>query len=248
LGFMLLGFCVLLPLERLIPRHRMKVFRPQWMTDLFHVFMTSFLSVLPLIVIFPLLAPLRSDTLMAWVQAMPQWLQIVAALFITEFLIYWGHRLSHTIPLLWRFHAVHHSIEHLDWIAGERRHPIDGLLMAFFVGIPLLIAGFDLIDLLWVGLFNSLWDTTIHANLGWRLKFMDRIWVSTEYHHWHHSADLAARDTNFAGALPIWDILFGTYYLPSDRSPGPYGIDTHMPETYLGQLLQPFRPMQSKQP
>ena len=85
------------------------------------------------------------------------------------------------------------------------------------------------------------WDMTIHANLGWRLKFMDGIWTTTEYHHWHHSMDRSARDRNYAGALPIMDILFGTYYMPKDKLPGPYGIEAHRPATYLGQLIQPFR-------
>jgi len=242
--FVGIGIVVLIPLERLIPRHRMPVLRPQLLTDIAHIVFTTFLSIVPLILIFPLLQFLQSETLVAAIQTQPQWLQIGEALFLTEFLIYWGHRCTHVVPLLWKFHSVHHSVEYLDWWAGERRHPIDGLFMALFAGVPLLITGFNLTDLLIVGLFNGLWDMTIHANLGWRLKFMDRIWVTTEYHHWHHSVDKEARDKNYAGALPIMDIVFGTYHLPADRSPGPYGIDTHMPTTYVGQLIQPFRPTQ----
>lgn len=245
--FLAIGLVVLVPLERFMPRHRMPVLRPQLLTDFLHLTVTSFLQVMPLILVFELLGGFRSDTLMALVQSQPQWLQIVEALFLTEFLIYWGHRITHQVPLLWKFHAVHHSVEYLDWLAGERRHPIDGMFVGLFTGIPLMIAGFDLVDLLVVGLFNGLWDMTIHANLGWRLKFMDRIWVTTEYHHWHHSQDPVARDQNYAGALPIMDILFGTYYLPKDTHPGPYGIDSHMPDTYLGQLIQPFRPIQQRQ-
>ena len=240
LAFMLIGTLILIPLERAIPRHNMEIVRPQLLTDVFHVVVTSFLSFLPLVFIYPALQFLRIDSLVSLVQSQPQWLQIAEALFITEFLIYWAHRISHEVDFLWRFHSVHHSVEYLDWVAGERRHPIDGIYVALFTGVPLLITGFDLVDLLIVGLFNGLWDMTIHANLGWRLKFMDGIWTTTEYHHWHHSVDRQARDKNYAGALPVMDIMFGTYYLPKDRKPGPYGIDTHMPKTYLGQLIHPF--------
>lgn len=241
LYFVAIGIVVFLPLERWMPRHKMKVLRPHLLTDFFHVIVTSFLAFIPLIFIFPLIQPLRVDSIVAAIHSQPKWLQIAEALFLTEFLIYWGHRITHEVPFLWRFHSVHHSVNYLDWIAGERRHPIDGLFMSLFTAIPLLITGFDLVDLLIVGVFNESWDMTIHANLKWRLKFMDRIWVTTEYHHWHHSTQKEVRDKNYAGALPIMDILFGTYYLPKDEHPGPYGIDTHMPATYLGQLIQPFR-------
>ena len=104
----------------------------------------------------------------------------------------------------------------------------------------MVLSGFSLVDLLIVGAIQNVWDMTIHANLGWRLKFLDGIWVTSEFHHWHHSIDKGARDKNYSGALPIFDWLFKTYYLPSDKKPGPYGIDTYMPKTYVGQLIQPF--------
>ena len=239
--FLLLGIVVLVPLERLMPRHRQNTFRRGLLVDLVHVMVTGLLSFLPIMLIFPLLDPIRMQSLVALVAGLPLGVQIALAFLTQEFLIYWGHRLSHEIPALWRFHSVHHSSEHLDWLAGERRHPVDGALMAFFVGVPLMFLGFDIVDLLWLGVFNSLWDMTIHANLGWRLKFMRGLWVTTEYHHWHHVVDKDIRNRNYAGALPIFDWLFGTYFLPRDKSPCGYGIDTPMPNSYLGQLIQPFR-------
>ena len=168
---------------------------------------TGLLSFLPIMLIFPLLDPIRMQSLVALVAGLPLGVQIALAFLTQEFLIYWGHRLSHEIPALWQFHSVHHSSEHLDWLAGERRHPVDGALMGFFVGVPLMFLGFDIVDLLWLGVFNSLWDMTIHANLGWRLKFMRGLWVTTEYHHWHHVVDKDIRNRNYAGALPIFDWL-----------------------------------------
>lgn len=104
----------------------------------------------------------------------------------------------------------------------------------------MILSGFSLVDLLIVGLVQNIWDMTIHANLGWRLRFLDGIWVTSEFHHWHHSVDKQARDKNYAGALPLYDWIFGTFYLPANARPGTYGVDTHMPDTYLGQLIQPF--------
>ena len=202
---------------------------------------TGLLAFLPVMLLFPLLEPVRPQSLVMLLSGLPLVALIALAFLTQEFLIYWGHRLSHEVPILWRFHAVHHSSEQLDWVAGERRHPVDGAFMAFFVGVPLMLLGFDLVDLLWLGVFNSLWDMTIHANLGWRLKFMKGLWVTTEYHHWHHVVDKAIRNRNYAGALPLFDWIFGTYFLPADKLPRGYGIDTPMPNSYLGQLIQPFR-------
>ena len=241
LSFLVLGLCVLVPLERLMPRHAQRILRRGLHVDLLHAVLTGLLAFLPVMFVFPFLESIRSQSLAASIAELPLISQIALVFLAQEFLIYWGHRFSHEIPILWRFHSVHHSSEKLDWLAGERRHPIDGAIMAFFVGVPLLFLGFDLIDLLWLGVFNSLWDMTIHANLRWRLHFMHGLWVTTEYHHWHHVADQEIRNRNYAGALPVFDWLFGTYYLPKDKLPNGYGIDTPMPNSYLGQLTQPFR-------
>ena len=238
--FVTLSILLIVPLERIMPRHQIKTFRPQLLTDFFHHFVSGFIGFVPLIFLYPILGGFQFQSLSSVIQSQPIWLQILEALVLSEFLVYWGHRFSHEVPLLWRFHSVHHSSENLDWLAGERRHPIDQFYMSLFVGIPMVLSGFSLVDLLIVGVLQNLWDMTIHANLRWRLKFLDGIWVTSEFHHWHHSVDKDARDKNYSGALPIFDWLFRTYHLPSDKKPGPYGIDSHMPETYVGQLIQPF--------
>ena len=241
--FIVLSVLIIVPLEKLIPRHNMKFFRPHLLTDFFHHFVSDFIGFIPLILIVPTIENYQSQTLASLIQSQPIWLQILEALFLSEFLVYWGHRLSHQIPFLWRFHSVHHSVVHLDWLAGERRHPLDQFYMSLFIGVPMILSGFSLVDLLVIGVIQNLWDMTIHANLGWRLKSLDGIWVTSEFHHWHHSVNKEARDKNYSGALPLFDRMFGTFYLPDNKNPGPYGIDTHMPDTYFGHMIQPFLPV-----
>ena len=241
--FIVLSVLIIVPLEKLIPRHNLKFFRPHLLTDFFHHFVSGFIGFIPLILIVPTIENYQSQTLASLIQSQPMWLQILEALFISEFLVYWGHRLSHQIPFLWRFHSVHHSVVHLDWLAGERRHPLDQFYMSLFIGVPMILSGFSLVDLLVIGVIQNLWDMTIHANLGWRLKSLDGIWVTSEFHHWHHSVNKEARDKNYSGALPLFDRMFGTFYLPDNKNPGPYGIDTHMPDTYFGHMIQPFLPV-----
>ena len=81
----------------------------------------------------------------------------------------------------------------------------------------------------------------IHSNV--RINFGPLRWLlaSPEFHHWHHSRDREARDKNFAGQLPLLDLLFGTSYMPPGRMPSKYGLDQPVPATYPAQLLYPFR-------
>jgi sterol desaturase/sphingolipid hydroxylase (fatty acid hydroxylase superfamily) len=68
------------------------------------------------------------------------------------------------------------------------------------------------------------------------------------FHRWHHTDESEARDKNFAGLLPLWDILFGTYYMPRDRRPASYGTATPVPTGLLGQLIFPFRAQRARPP
>jgi hypothetical protein len=107
------------------------------------------------------------------VRSLPVWLELVVGVLLFDVLIYWTHRWSHTVPLLWRFHAVHHSTRHLDWVSGFRNHPLDGAFMApvfaFFIG-----AGFDgriTGGLAAVQFVIGLWA---HLNVRWRLRPLHR--------------------------------------------------------------------------
>ena len=84
--------------------------------------------------------------------------------------------------------------------------------------------------------------TFIHANVRWEFRPLRRLIATPAFHHWHHSADREAVDRNFAVHTPIWDILFGTYYLP-DRWPTAYGLSGRrdVPTRWVTQLLYPLR-------
>ena len=86
--------------------------------------------------------------------------------------------------------------------------------------------------------FHAVW---IHANMRLRFGPLRHLFVTPEFHHWHHSAEPEALDKNFAVHLPWIDRLFGSYYAP-DRWPERYGIDGDpVPETWPEQLVWPFR-------
>lgn len=161
---------------------------------------------------------------------------------------YWGHRWTHEIPVLWRFHSIHHSARQLDFMVNTRAHPVDlvfvrlcGLVPLYILGLasPLTASG-SLVPVLIV-LAATLWGFVIHANLRWRLGPLEWLVSTPAFHHWHHTLS-QPRDRNYASMLPWMDRIFGTHHLPRNQWPSAYGIEATMPGSLAGQLLSPLRP------
>jgi sterol desaturase/sphingolipid hydroxylase (fatty acid hydroxylase superfamily) len=248
----LLLLCVLLvPLERLFALRRQPVWRPGLPTDLAYYFLSSLLPARllawPLAGLALALAWLLPAGWMGWSAALPWWLRFALAMVVAEIGFYWGHRWLHQHAWLWRLHAVHHSAEQLDWLVNTRAHPVDlvftracGIVPLYLLGLAQGGAGrLDSVPLL-VSLLGSLWGYLVHANLRWRLGWLEH-WVSSPaFHHWHHvRLGSDGRTHNYAALMPWVDKLFGSFHLPADW-PERYGIDTPIEPGIAGQLLQPF--------
>jgi sterol desaturase/sphingolipid hydroxylase (fatty acid hydroxylase superfamily) len=170
----------------------------------------------------------------------PLAMQAVLMLTIADFIQYWMHRAFHG-RRLWLFHAVHHSSEQLDWLAAARVHPLNDMIMRLSAAIPLIALGFAPAAVVAIAPVLTLFAIMLHANLDWDFGPLRSFIVSPRFHRWHHTDESAARDKNFSGLFPIWDILFGTYYMPRDRVPETFGTSTPVPQGLLRQLLFPFR-------
>ena len=171
---------------------------------------------------------------------LPLWLQAVLIIALSDLVSYWMHRLFHG-RRLWKFHAVHHSSVALDWLAAVRVHPINDALMRVASTLPILALGFAPKAVAGVTPVLTLMAILIHANLDWDWGPLRSVIASPRFHRWHHTSEAEGRDKNFAGFLPIWDILFGTYYMPRGRAPEAFGTDAPIPPGLVGQLLYPFR-------
>ena len=155
---------------------------------------------------------------------------------------YRTHRAFHRLPFLWKFHTVHHSAKAVDWMAGARMHFLEIIVLRGFTVILMQIFGFSTGAIQCYILIVYIYSTLIHANvrlpLPWPAKFM----VTPRFHHWHHGVEREAIDVNFAIYFPLFDKLFGTYYMPKDHWPEGYGISGHpVPLGYFKQLLYPFK-------
>lgn len=171
---------------------------------------------------------------------LPLWQQAVLILLITDFIGYWSHRWFHG-RRLWRIHAIHHSSTDLDWLSSVRVHPLNEALTRVVTTLPVLMLGFAPIAVAGVVPWLTLMAIVIHANVDWDWGPFRVVLASPRFHRWHHTDEAHARDKNFAGMLPLWDILFGTYYMPRDRRPASFGTDTPVPGGLIGQLMFPFR-------
>jgi sterol desaturase/sphingolipid hydroxylase (fatty acid hydroxylase superfamily) len=243
-------FFVFRPLELTYPaRPNQRFFRKAWFTDLcFFLGQTLLWTGL----VFWLLSGVRHwldgvvpSSFRATIASQPWWLQAVEVILLSDLLIYWGHRLQHRVGFLWRFHAVHHSAEHLDWLAAYREHPLDSIYTVGLVNLPAFLLGFPTETLASFIAFRGLWAIYIHSNVRLPLGPLRLLIGSPELHHWHHDRDRDAG--NYGNLSPLMDLLFGTYRCP-DHEPEHVGLKDNPPRTYLGYLLWGFLPPRRNPP
>lgn len=239
-------FLVLLfvPMERVFPAKKGQTFfRKRWFLDL-SFFLGQYLLWNSLLIWF--LAYLHSFVkflvpyqITIEIHSQPVWLQAIEVLFLSDFLIYWGHRLQHKVDFLWRFHKVHHTAETMDWLASHREHPLDTIYTVGLINLPVFLLGFDLNAIMIIVAFRGIWAIYIHSNVRLNLGFVQKIIGSPALHHWHH--DLERDRGNYSNVSPLMDLLFGTYVCP-DHEPEKFGIKEEFPQNYLGQLFVPLVP------
>lgn len=239
---------IFIPLERFCALRSHKRSFAETTQDLAYYFLSSLLPMLllgtPLAMLAVASYELLPPSYLSALSALPLAVKLLLTFVIGEIGFYWGHRLSHEIPSLWKFHSIHHGPEHLYFLANTRAHPVDLVVTRLFGLVPLYALGLagpgtgnnaTPVVLILVG---TLWGFFVHSNLRVRLGPFEWLLSTPAFHHWHHS-HTDHINHNYASMLPVLDRIFGSHYLPATW-PAQYGTETKISPTLSGQLFAPF--------
>lgn len=182
--------------------------------------------------------------------ALPVWAEMVIAVIVLDLLIYAQHVASHKIPILWRFHKVHHVDRDIDVTTGARFHPIEIVLSMGYKLVCVIALGPAALAVFIFELLLNASAVFNHANF--RLPAgLDRImrlgFVTPDVHRVHHSIIREETDSNYGFFLTVWDRLFGTYIAQPDAGHdgmtiGLADYQTKQPASLWWSLLFPFMP------
>ena len=230
------------PLERAFAAKRQPFIRKNWSIDLaFYLVQSLFFTKLTLFVLVWLhQICLRYVGRSSWLVDLPVFMQLILIILISDFMVYWAHRLSHKSSFLWRFHKVHHTAEHLDWLAAFREHPFDNIFTRVVVNMPVLLLGLPIEIIAPFAVFRGLWGNFIHSNTDVNLGPLKYFLGSPGLHHWHHDIEMNS-SVNFANMNPLMDLMFNTFYDPG-KMPQRYGIEDTLPQKYWVQMVAPLLP------
>lgn len=184
-----------------------------------------------------------------WPHHLPVWAQAALMLLGAEFLRYWLHVAAHRRPLLWRLHAVHHSPERLYWLNVGRFHPLEKSLQFLLDTLPFVMLGVGPAVIALYFVFYAVNGFFQHSNIRLRYGLLNLLVSSAELHRWHHSRLPSESNHNYGNNLIVWDLVFGTWFLPRDRKVGELGLtNRRYPRRFLEQMLTPFTPAMTDRP
>jgi len=241
---------VFAPLERLIP------FSRRWLDDndeptdvilffgnhAFERYIALPLQLVTITLLIQKISPYVAHDL--WPAHWSPVIQVFLLLTIVDFFRYWYHRWEHENEFLWRWHSVHHSSERLYWFNAIRIHPLEPLLQGFLWGIPLAFVNAPVEIVFVTGLFRNTASRFQHTNMDVILGPFDYIFSTPKNHRYHHSKKISEGNSNYAGDVILWDLLFGTFYLPKGKTPSDdIGLADmpNYPQHWVGLMLAPFR-------
>ena len=168
------------------------------------------------------------------------WL-VLEVLVAGDFVGYWTHRLFHS-SRLWKIHAVHHSSTELDWLSSVRVHPFNQAINSAISVAVLVALGFPLDIMKGYLPFIIIYGVMLHANVPWSFGPLRYAIASPRFHRWHHTSEDHGMNKNFAGLFPLFDLLFGTFYMPRGEQPKQFGVrGNDVPESLWAQMVYPFR-------
>ncbi len=189
-----------------------------------------------------------------WPHDWPLVAQVILLFVVSDFFVYWFHRLMHEHARGWALHRIHHSVDELNWTAAARMHPLEHFVNSGPRYVVLIATGVSPDVLLTFLMFNSAIGFSHHSNVDTNTRWLDRIIYTPWHHRFHHSQVIRESNSNYVGPTLVWDYVFGTLYLPGVQGPANVGLlpDDDLPairgneesgvwSIFGRQLLAPFQ-------
>lgn len=170
---------------------------------------------------FALLAEARSAGLLR-MMTLPPVIAILLGVVLLDLAIFLQHVLFHAVPVLWRFHRVHHADPEFDVTTAMRFHPVELLLSMTFKGLAIVALGPPVLAVMIFEVLLNAFSIFSHANvrLPQRLDRALRLAIVTpDMHRIHHSIEPEETNSNFGFNLSVWDRLLGSYRSQAILSP-----------------------------
>lgn len=196
------------------------------------------------LLVLPLVAPVLSFGDL-WPSGWPFWLQVLGAIVVLDAGITLAHFASHRVSLLWRFHAVHHSVKRMYGFNGLMKHPIHQSIETLAGTTPLILLGLPANVAAALVFCVAIQLLLQHSNIDYRVGPLRTLLALNEVHRFHHQKSPELGDVNFGLFTTVWDHLLGTFHY-EERAPFSsdelgIGARPDYPTGYLEQLLEPFR-------
>lgn len=240
-GFLILCL-IFIPLERLFYLKKQSIIRKGFSIDIIYFFTGNIISNLTTFLIIVIALWLRKylvlSSLSENINQLPSIIQFLLMILIGEIGYYLSHRMLHEIPFLWRFHSIHHSTEYLDWLVTVRVHPLDQIFTKVCQFFPFYYLEFSTNLLTLYLLWSASIAFFIHSNIRLNFGIINYIIVTPNLHQWHHDREVI--NVNYSAQIPLLDLIFNTWYLPSKIKVNEYGIKEKIPNNYLSQFIYPF--------
>jgi sterol desaturase/sphingolipid hydroxylase (fatty acid hydroxylase superfamily) len=190
--------------------------------------------------------------ILSFIGDLPFWVRFIWGALLVDFLYWVQHYLNHKIPILWQFHAIHHSQKELSFFSDFRYHVFEYLIRHTILSLGMLSMHINVPTIAAYAIFRNWYSRFYHGNIRTSLGPLRYLLVTPQSHRIHHSIESRHRDLNFGSMFCIWDRLFRTQYHGHDEYPETGIEDPTFPLkggtgfvgvllTPLVQMMHPFR-------
>jgi len=174
---------------------------------------------------------------------------VLISLLLIDLFQYVLHFMQHNVPVLWRFHRLHHFDKTVDGLTNFLSHPIEGMISFILLSFFIAIIGIPIEGLFVYTILTVIHGPYGHSDIRFNEKFervFNKIFITPQFHRVHHHLDMKRGNSNFGGLFPFWDMLFGTAVFPTKNkifTNPTLGISVEQKPEYsiLSFLINPFK-------